>query len=89
MTCVGLTLVLLCCRPENVPPPPRSVPLHLRAVRWLRPAAGALPAAGGLQHRQGPERCHGKPRFLRPACLQGGAGLWHVSDPPFVHNTLS
>lgn len=75
------TSLLSCFRPEDVSPPPWCVPLHLRAIRWLRATAGALPAPGGLQHRQGPQRCHGKPRLQHPARLQGGAGLWHVSDP--------
>lgn len=61
-------------------PPPWCVPLHLRAVRQLWAAARALPAASGLQHRQGPQRRHGKPHLQQPTCLQGGAGLRHVSN---------
>lgn len=77
----------LCCRSENVSPPPRHLSVHLRAVRWLRAAAWAPPAAGGLQHRQGAQRRHGKPRLQRPARLQGGAGLWHVSDSSLICKT--
>lgn len=77
---IKLYLLLLCCRSEDMSSPPRCVSLHLRAIRWLWAAARALPAAGGLQHRQGPQRCYGKPCLQHPARLQSGAGLRHVSD---------